>query len=106
MLENTVAAAADRLRRLAKGEEVPLHIFVPLPSPDYSHNGLSRDVMDRQISGDRKLCADAFLAMPADPVLLMWQRFASYCRSCALSGEHDPDEFETFAARQKELSGT
>ena len=29
--------------------------------------------------------------------LANWQRFASYCRSCALSGEHDPMDFATFA---------
>lgn len=28
--------------------------------------------------------------------LAMLQRFASYCRSCALSGESNPMEFETF----------
>lgn len=34
------------------------------------------------------------------PDIAMWQRFASYCRSCALSGEHDPMDFETFVARE------
>lgn len=28
--------------------------------------------------------------------LAKWQQFASYCRSCALSGESDPVEFEDF----------
>lgn len=29
--------------------------------------------------------------------LALWQRFASYCRSCAISGEHDPLDFEAFS---------
>lgn len=28
--------------------------------------------------------------------LSAWQQFAGYCRSCALSGEHDPQSFEDF----------
>jgi hypothetical protein len=28
-----------------------------------------------------------------------WQRFANYCRSCAISGESNPDSFEDFCAR-------
>ena len=28
--------------------------------------------------------------------LAQWQQFASYCRSCALSGEHDPQDFADF----------
>ena len=27
-----------------------------------------------------------------------WQQFAAYCRSCALSGEHDPQDFQDFMA--------
>ena len=32
----------------------------------------------------------------AETDLPMWQRFASYCRCCAQSGESDPDDFDTF----------
>ncbi len=31
--------------------------------------------------------------------LSAWQRFSSYCRSCALSGESNPQEFEEFCSR-------
>jgi hypothetical protein len=32
--------------------------------------------------------------------LSVWQRFASYCRSCALSGEHDPMDIDAFVAHE------
>lgn len=30
--------------------------------------------------------------------LSQWMQFAGYCRSCALSGEHDPHDFQGFLA--------
>lgn len=33
--------------------------------------------------------------------LRLWQAYASYCRSCALSGEANPEDMETFALRRK-----
>jgi hypothetical protein len=34
----------------------------------------------------------------------LWQRFASYCRCCAQSGENDPDDFGTFKRRYEEAT--
>lgn len=34
------------------------------------------------------------------PDMKTWKRFASYCRSCALSGESNPLDFEQFVAKE------
>ena len=35
------------------------------------------------------------------PELRKWQQYAAYCRSCALSGEADPQDFEEFCQSDK-----
>lgn len=62
---------------------------------------------DRTPFGDGSAAAYTDFIGPLVPAreLAMWQRFAWYCRSCALSGEHDPMDFETFCnmpANQKD----
>lgn len=40
------------------------------------------------------------------PDISTWQRFAGYCRSCALSGEHDPMDLEAFVAYEKSVASS
>ncbi len=39
----------------------------------------------------------------AEESLAQWQRFASYCRCCAQSGENDPYDFSVFMQKSSQL---
>jgi hypothetical protein len=52
------------------------------------------------VAKSAELCSSALTIAAAleeaEQTIGQWQRYAAYCRSCALSGESDPHTFEQF----------
>jgi hypothetical protein len=69
------------------------------------HAKLYRDTYEIQIAGlEQTVAAATDLVEKLKTELLMWQKFASYCRCCAQSGENTPDNFEAFKLRYEGMT--